>query len=66
MSWDPQRTGALLCMETTQNDEIEQLKEQVRQEHEMYLRALVDFDNYRRRGLQRPTGGHSPIARTAR
>jgi len=49
MSWDPQRTGALLCMETTQNDEIEQLKEQVRQEHEMYLRALADFDNYRRR-----------------
>ncbi|HZQ54887.1 MAG TPA: nucleotide exchange factor GrpE [Bryobacteraceae bacterium] len=36
-------------METTQNDEIEQLKEQVRQEHEMYLRALADFDNYRRR-----------------
>ncbi|MFZ0595118.1 MAG: nucleotide exchange factor GrpE [Bryobacteraceae bacterium] len=35
-------------METTQN-EIEQLKEQVRQEHEMYLRALADFDNYRRR-----------------
>ncbi len=36
-------------METIQNDEIAQLKEQVRQEHEMYLRALADFDNYRRR-----------------
>ena len=36
-------------METIQNDEIDQLKEQVRQEHEMYLRALADFDNYRRR-----------------
>jgi molecular chaperone GrpE len=29
--------------------EIEQLLEQVRNEHEMYLRALADFDNYRRR-----------------
>lgn len=29
--------------------EIEQLLEQVRSEHEMYLRALADFDNYRRR-----------------
>jgi molecular chaperone GrpE len=29
--------------------EIERLKEELRQEHEMYLRALADFDNYRRR-----------------
>src|ERR1700686_4603113 len=29
--------------------DIEQLQEQVRKEHEMYLRALADFDNYRRR-----------------
>jgi molecular chaperone GrpE len=29
--------------------ETEQLKEEVRREHEMYLRALADFDNYRRR-----------------
>jgi molecular chaperone GrpE len=29
--------------------EIERLKEEVRREHEMYLRALADFDNYRRR-----------------
>ena len=29
--------------------EIEQLLEQVQKEHEMYLRALADFDNYRRR-----------------
>ena len=45
-------------METTQNDstvtgtgsaEIERLKEQLRQEHEMYLRALADFENYRKR-----------------
>jgi molecular chaperone GrpE len=28
---------------------IEQLKEQLRQEHEMYLRALADFENYRKR-----------------
>ena len=29
--------------------EIDQLQERVRNEHEMYLRALADFDNYRRR-----------------
>jgi len=29
--------------------EIERLKEEVRREHEMYLRALADFDNYRKR-----------------
>jgi molecular chaperone GrpE len=29
--------------------EIERLKEEVRREHDMYLRALADFDNYRRR-----------------
>lgn len=36
-------------MEAPQDDEIKELKEQVRQEHELYLRALADFDNYRRR-----------------
>jgi molecular chaperone GrpE len=36
-------------METAQDDKIKQLEEQVRQEHELYLRALADFDNYRRR-----------------
>jgi molecular chaperone GrpE len=29
--------------------EIEKLQEQLKTEHEMYLRALADFDNYRRR-----------------
>jgi molecular chaperone GrpE len=29
--------------------EIEQLREELRREHEMYLRALADFDNFRRR-----------------
>lgn len=29
--------------------EVERLKEDVRREHEMYLRALADFDNYRKR-----------------
>ena len=29
--------------------DIERLKEELRHEHEMYLRALADFDNYRRR-----------------
>jgi molecular chaperone GrpE len=32
-----------------ESTDIERLKEQLRQEHEMYLRALADFDNYRRR-----------------
>jgi molecular chaperone GrpE len=46
-------------MEATQYDggtatgaegpEVETLKEQLRREHEMYVRALADFDNYRRR-----------------
>jgi molecular chaperone GrpE len=30
-------------------DENEQLKEALRREHEMYLRGLADFDNYRKR-----------------
>jgi len=34
---------------TTQISEAEKLKKQLQQEHEMYLRALADFDNYRRR-----------------
>jgi molecular chaperone GrpE len=29
--------------------EIERLKEEVRREHDMYMRALADYDNYRRR-----------------
>jgi len=29
--------------------EIERLKEEVSREHDMYLRALADYDNYRRR-----------------
>lgn len=32
-----------------ESSEIERLKEQLRQEHEMYLRALADFENYRKR-----------------
>jgi molecular chaperone GrpE len=28
---------------------VEQLKEDLRREHDMYLRALADFENYRRR-----------------
>ena len=34
------------------NDEVSEaarLRDEVRREHEMYLRALADFDNYRRR-----------------
>jgi molecular chaperone GrpE len=29
--------------------EIERLEEEVKREHDMYLRALADFDNYRKR-----------------
>ena len=29
--------------------ELDQLKADLRREHEMYLRALADFENYRRR-----------------
>ena len=29
--------------------EVERLKEELRREHDMYLRALADYDNYRRR-----------------
>jgi molecular chaperone GrpE len=38
--------GALTGAESP---EIKGLKEQLRQEHEMYLRALADFENYRKR-----------------
>jgi molecular chaperone GrpE len=33
----------------TAEAEIERLKKELDREHEMYLRALADFDNYRRR-----------------
>ena len=33
----------------TESSEIQQLQEQLREEHKMYLRALADFENYRRR-----------------
>jgi molecular chaperone GrpE len=50
---------------TTTSDEaseIEQLKEQLRHEHEMYLRALADFDNYRRR-VERERGSAAATGR---
>jgi molecular chaperone GrpE len=40
--------------------EIERLKEDLRREHDMYLRALADYDNYRRRiERERATAAHS-------
>jgi molecular chaperone GrpE (heat shock protein) len=33
----------------TESSEMQQLQERVREEHQMYLRALADFENYRRR-----------------
>jgi molecular chaperone GrpE len=33
----------------TQPSDLERLKQEVQHEHQMYLRALADFDNYRRR-----------------
>jgi molecular chaperone GrpE len=43
-----------------ENPEVRQLKEQLRQEHQMYLRALADFENYRRRvESDRRTAAHA-------
>ena len=40
--------------------ETERLKEELRREHDMYLRALADFDNYRRRvERERSSAAHS-------
>jgi molecular chaperone GrpE len=36
-------------MTGAEGPETERLREQLRQEHEMYLRALADFENYRKR-----------------
>ena len=36
-------------MSSEDSSEIERLKEELRREHEMYLRALADFENYRKR-----------------
>ena len=36
-------------MAGAESSEVERLKVEVRQEHEMLLRALADFENYRRR-----------------
>ncbi|SRR5258706_13997749 len=33
----------------TEPSEVERLKNELNHEHDMYLRALADFDNYRRR-----------------
>jgi len=53
-------------METAQDDKIKQLEERVReldarvrQGHDLYLRALADFDNYRRRIDRERTSGAS-------
>jgi len=42
------------------SSEIERLKEELRGEHERYLRLLADFDNYRRRSeRERSTAARS-------
>jgi molecular chaperone GrpE len=33
----------------TETSEVQRLREELGREHDMYLRALADFDNYRRR-----------------
>lgn len=54
----PPCTQGLFVIETTRKDErseddeqseIDQLKEELRQKNDLYLRALADFDNYRKR-----------------
>ena len=62
-------------METTDQDktapaadesaETERLKEELRREHDMYLRALADFDNYRKR-VERDRSTASRAAASAR
>ena len=47
-SWKLRKKRTRLTAEVVPS-EIERLKEEVRHEHAMYLRALADFDNYRRR-----------------
>ena len=44
--------------------EIERLKEELRREHEMYLRSLSDFDNFRRR-FERERQGASDSGKRA-
>jgi len=39
-----------------QQSEIDLVREQLRSEHDMYLRSLADFDNYRRR-MERDVAG---------
>jgi molecular chaperone GrpE len=34
---------------TTERAEVERLQDELRREHDLYLRALADFENYRRR-----------------
>jgi molecular chaperone GrpE len=41
---------------TTGPSEVERLQSEVRREHDMYLRALADFENYRRR-MERELAG---------
>ncbi len=36
-------------IDTVEQSDIESLRAQLRSEHDMYLRSLADFDNYRRR-----------------
>ena len=53
--------------------EIERLQEELRREHDMYLRALADFENYRtasrarsrQRRAQRKARHHTSVARRA-
>ncbi len=45
---------------TASRSDLERLEEQLRREHEMYLRALADFDNFGRRiERERAEAAHS-------
>jgi len=45
----PTETNSEAKPQESPGAELERLQEQLRNEHEMYLRALADFENYRRR-----------------
>ena len=45
----PTETNSEAKPQESPGTELDRLQEQLRNEHEMYLRALADFENYRRR-----------------
>jgi molecular chaperone GrpE len=55
---NPEQETIEVSSDGRESNEVEQLKEQLRREHEMYLRNAADFDNYRKR-VEREIAGAS-------